>query len=444
MVVWVLLNCESFKRNDNVCVGGECPERACQGGDCEPTVYSRSGSPCQPTTTETVSTPSKVLAISAGDSYSCAIIGDGKAKCWGYHGGKLGHGCNYNWQESYHTGNTVNSYSMYNLPIDLGAGRSAKTISTGHFHTCVILDNDKVKCWGHDDLIGSGRDNEITGDDPGEMGDDLPIVDLGTNYTVKSIDVGASHTCAIISNGEVKCWGRGGLLGLGHAKSMGNAPNEMGDSLPVVDLGTGRTAKAISVGNGHACAILDNNTVKCWGDGQSAQLGLGRIPDRRSALRYPILNTSPSPSYNYIGDEEGEMGDSLPVVDLGTGRTAKAISAGGQHTCAILDDNTVKCWGRGNYGQLGHYDAYFVGGKPEDMGDNLLAVDLGTGRTAKAISTGSQYTCVIANDDTVRCWGRGDGGQLGQGRMDNWETQLAKWATTCLRSIWEQNALLKL
>ena len=396
LAVWVLLNCETSKRNDKECaVGEDCPEQTCQE-------YRM----------EEVSTPSAVLAISAGDGYSCAIIDAGKLKCWGLKVEHLGHGC------SYRTGSTAH---MYDLPIDLGAGRSAKNISTGRSHICAILDNDKVKCWGYRSLIGSGKDgDDIVGDEPGEMGDDLPIVELGTHYIVKSIDIGSSHTCAIISDGKVKCWGDGGLLGLGHAKSMGNAPNEMGDNLPAVDLGTGRTAKAISVGSNHTCAILDNDAVKCWGDGQSGQLGLGKTPDERSVFHHPILNAVPPPSYYYIGDEEGEMGNNLLAVDLGTGRTAKAISAGDRHTCVLLDNDTVKCWGNGHGGQLGQGSIDNWGDTAGEMGNNLPAVDLGTGRTAKAISAGGSHTCVLLDNDTVKCWGIGGDGQLGQGSIENW------------------------
>jgi len=77
---------------------------------------------------------------------------------------------------------------------------------------------------------------------------------------------------------------------------MGDASGEMGDNLPSIDLGTGRTATAIAVGNNHNCALLDNASVKCWGQNGYGQLGIG--------------NTT------QMGDGSGEMGDNLPVVDL--------------------------------------------------------------------------------------------------------------------------------
>ncbi len=127
----------------------------------------------------------------------------------------------------------------------------------------------------------------------------------------------------------------------------------------MVSLGTGRTAKAIAVGNGHACAILDDNSVKCWGYNLDGQLGIG---DTRNRGRNP-----------------SEMGDALPAVNLGTGRSAQAIEVGNFRTCAVLDDDkTVKCWGQNKNGELGLGDTQNRGDEPNEMGDALPVVDLGT------------------------------------------------------------------
>ena len=118
-------------------------------------------------------------------------------------------------------------------------------------------------------------------------------------------------------------------------------------------------AQRFSLGGAFSCAILYGGVVKCWGYNNYGQLGLGDSSNR--------------------GDGPGEMGDNLPVVDLGTGRTAKMIgaSAGGAHVCAVLDDDSVKCWGRNDYGQLGLGDTSNHGDGPGEMGVNLPVVDLG-------------------------------------------------------------------
>jgi alpha-tubulin suppressor-like RCC1 family protein len=132
----------------------------------------------------------------------------------------------------------------------------------------------------------------------------------------------------------------------------------MGDNLPAVDLGSGRTAISLAAGVFHTCALLDSLQVKCWGYNWNGQLGVGDHVTR--------------------GTDPAHMGDNLPVVDLGTGRTARQIAAGQNHTCALLDNNAVKCWGYNNSGQLGRGDTRWRGDDQNEMGDYLPVVDLGT------------------------------------------------------------------
>ena len=146
-------------------------------------------------------------------------------------------------------------------------------------------------------------------------------------------------------------------------------------------LGTGRTAVALSSGGSHTCAILDNGAVSCWGYGTYGQLGNGGWSDKST----PTLTSS-----------------------LGTNRTAVALSSGGSHTCAILDNGAVSCWGYGMNGRLGN-------GGTSDKTTPTLTSSLGTGRTAVAISSGGYHTCAILDDGTVSCWGYGFAGRLGNG-----------------------------
>ena len=112
----------------------------------------------------------------------------------------------------------------------------------------------------------------------------------------------------------------------------------------------------VTAGNSHACALLTGGIVKCWGYNGNGELGLGDTAWR--------------------GDEPNEMGGNLPAVNLGTGTTAVAISAGRHHTCALLDDFSVKCWGSNEHGELGLGDTAVRGDGPNEMGDNLPTVKL--------------------------------------------------------------------
>ena len=121
-----------------------------------------------------------------------------------------------------------------------------------------------------------------------------------------------------------------------------------------INLGTGRIATAISAGVWHTCALLDNAAVKCWGYNTYGRLG--------------IDNTTT------MGDNSSEMAV-LPSIGLGTGRIATAIAAEGNHSCALLDNASVKCWGRNNKGQLGIDNTTNLGDNTGEMAV-LPSIDL--------------------------------------------------------------------
>ena len=331
--------------------------------------------------------------IACGLDYTCALLDDETVKCWGSnYEGALG------LEHSSNVGDGAGEMGDNLPPVSLGTGRLAKQIAVGYFHTCALLNDETVKCWGSNTLgqLGLGHTSQV-GDEAGEMGDNLPPVSLGTGRLAKQIAAGGYHTCALLDDDTLKCWGSNtlGQLGLGHTSQVGDEAGEMGDNLPPVSLGTGRLAKQIAAGGYHTCALLDDDTVKCWGRNYNGELGLEHT--------------------SRVGDEAGEMGDNLPPVSLGTGRLAKQIAAGGFssfHTCALLDDETVKCWGSNTHGQLGLEHTSHVGDEAGEMGDNLPPVSLGTGRLAKQIAIGGETTCALLDDDTVKCWGSDFAGQF--------------------------------
>ena len=337
------------------------------------------------------------VQIAAGENFAAALLDNGSIKCWGYnHYGQLGYGNLTAYGDNPgEMGDTLPT-------VDLGTGRTAVQIAAGNAHTVVLLDDGTVKCWGWNNYGQLGYEDTIQrGDNSGEMGDTLPTVDLGTGRTAVQIAAGGYHTVVLLDDGTVKCWGYNGSgqLGYGDTNNRGDNSGEMGDTLPTVDLGTGRTAVQIAAGGYHTVVLLDDGTVKCWGYNSFGQLGYG--------------------DGNSRGDNPGEMGDTLPAVDLGTGRTAAQIAAGSEFTAVLLDNGTIKCWGRNDYGQLGYGDGNSRGDNPGEMGDALPAVDLGTGRTAAQIAAGSEFTAVLLDNGTIKCWGRNNYGQLGYGDTEN-------------------------
>lgn len=271
-------------------------------------------------------------------------------------------------------------------------------VTTGFSHACVRTSTGRVRCWGQNTYgtLGTGDLRQRVGAAPGEMPDALVTVDLGAGRTATAVDAGGDTTCAVRDDGAVKCWGGNdrGQLGLGDRFRRGWLPEHLGDT-GLVDLGAGRTATAVTVGGNHACALLDGGDVRCWGANSFGQLGIGDADDR--------------------GDAPDETGDLLPIVDLGPGRTATALTAGDVSTCALLDDGSVKCWGANFDGQLGLTGSDHQGDEPGEMGDALAPVALGTGRTATALSAGGRHVCAVLDTGAVKCWGDNAAGQLGQG-----------------------------
>ena len=203
-------------------------------------------------------------------------------------------------------------------------------VACGQGHNCVLSTNHEIKCFGRNDLgqCGAGYTQTI-GDQSGEMGDDLSVVDLGTNFVPIQISCGYQFSCALSANFELKCWGSNGegQLGQEDTNNRGDDSNEMGDYLNPIDLGTNFNISSIHSGARHNCAVSSDNNVKCWGQNGSGQLGLGDTSHR--------------------GDGAGEMGDALTALELSDDFELRLIVAVGWTNLIVSSNGTVKAWGYG-------------------------------------------------------------------------------------------------
>ena len=323
---------------------------------------ANNGEQWSPVLTGTLGFDRTATEISTGLQHTCALLDNGDASCWGSNvHGQLG------------TGDKTSQNSP-TLTVGFGSNRTAVAISSGGYHTCAILDNGSVSCWGYGGYGQLG--NGLNGQD---LVTPTQTASLGIGRTAIAISAGALHTCVILDNGSVSCWG--------DTEQIGN-----GDWLPrntptlTTSFGIGRTAVAISAGKQHTCAILDNGSVSCWGHGGAGRLGNGDTEQRL----IPTLTNS-----------------------LGQGRTAVEISSGLDHTCIVLDNGSVSCWGSGTYGKLG-----LGGSSTNDEPSPQLIHSLGSGRTATKISSGNQHTCALLDNGEVTCWGDDNNGRLGHGLVD--------------------------
>lgn len=328
------------------------------------------------------------VEISSGASHTCVRYNEGSVKCFG--DGSFGQ---LGDGSSTDLSDAIAEVGGTVPFVNLGTGRTALAIATGAYHSCALLDNSSLKCWGHNSFgqLGIGSANR-RGDSSGEMGDNLPAANVGVGRTVSKVFAFGFQTCVVLDNSVTKCFGKNsfGQLGLDDSLNRGTVTSQMGDSLAAVNLGVGRTPVKITGGSDFTCALLDNASVKCFGVNNFGQLGLENTESK--------------------GDNAGEMA-ALTSINLGSGRTASDLSSGKSHVCVVLDNGLIKCWGQNTQGELGHGDTLTCGVSANQMGDSLPSSTL-TGFVAVKIYAGNKFTCAQNVSGAVRCWGANSEGQL--------------------------------
>jgi len=365
------------------------------------------------------------VQVAANGYSTCGINDAGQVKCWGKNDyGQLGIGSN-----QLHVGDQPNQMGGNLVAVSLPDNHYAKSVALGFDHTCIILDDDTVTCWGWNSLgqLGLGISQEIVNAPLLDNGGHLVTVALGTGMKAKSLALGYNHSCVLLKNNFVKCWGNNtaGNLGYEDTTMRGLAASDMGDNLPFVDLG-GLPTFELTANTGHTCARLSDNTIKCWGNNTEGELGLGSITNR---------GDSSAPYHDMGAYFPGTNPRGLPPVDLGNGVAAAHVSAGGGFNCAIVSDGSVRCWGRndasGNLGTLWCVDnnqnygpcsnsiygnsLQSYGSDSNQMGLHLPTVNLGSAKIAVAIASGNTFTCALFSDNGFKCWGYNELGELGLG-----------------------------
>lgn len=324
---------------------------------------------------------SRVVLI-AGDfsEHTCVLTRTGAVRCWGRGAsGRLGYGATVN------VGDDEAPSEFGNVDI----GGTAIDLVTGAEHTCAVLDDGAVRCWGQNANGQLGQGNVLdVGDNAGETPSAVPPIELGG--AAVQVVAGAAHTCALLDDGAVRCWGlaTSGQLGYGDEVRIGDdeTPASAGD----VDVGG--LVVQIAAGASHTCALLDTGAVRCWGDNAVGQLGLGHTAT--------------------IGDDEPPSSElDVAVLEVDEDDTVVAIAAAYGNTCVLLDSGNARCWGFSANGECGY-------GSTEPVGDDETPASMGNlalGGTVVEINAGP---CARLDNGDVRCWGLGDTGALGLGGTD--------------------------
>jgi alpha-tubulin suppressor-like RCC1 family protein len=349
---------------------------------------------------DVVGLSSGVRAISAGESHTCALTTGGGVKCWGVAG-----------DVDFNGVTDLRDMTTKYIP---GLSSGVTAIASGDAHTCALTTEGGVKCWGEN---GYGQLGDIA-----HIPHNKPI-----NYVrglfdgVTAIAGGGNHACALMVAGGVKCWGdnRSGQLGDGSRNQSNN---------PVDVSGLPRGVKAVVLGMSHTCALMAGGEVKCWGDNLAGQLGDGtKIPsntpvnviglsDGVIAIAAGGNQTCALISSGIVkcwGDNQyGQLGNglktlsSIPVEVNGLPRGVITIATGEDHTCVVTNTGDATCWGDYSYNSFGE-DMVMQRGIPVDV--------MGLASGVKAVATGLSHTCALTAAGGVKCWGRNDVGQLGDG-----------------------------
>lgn len=328
---------------------------------------------------------SNIKQIAVGDVQSCALREDGRVFCWG---------------DTYNSNATSGSrYFFYDAPTQIALGNPPATaLAIGREHSCALMEGGTVQCWGWNENGQLGnpdhRSRSLGEGSRTNLAANLPrIVIFAPNPLrqltgVSAIAAGDDHTCAIAGrDNEVYCWGKN------DKQQLGDRSTDLRDTNSVVPIRVegARDAVQLVAGSNHSCALIDDGTVQCWGDNRTGQLGF-----------YTRLGQVSSLTERHFGQ----------VTELDS--PVLALAAGGLHTCALLNDGRVKCWGNNTHDQLGRgadsrYSGVGINHTPEPV-VNLTDV--------RAIEAGEHHTCALLSLGEVQCWGRNDQGQIGNATVD--------------------------
>jgi len=365
-------------------------------------------------------------AVSAGGFHTCALRSDGAVECWGLNdSGQLGN-------------NTTTSSSS---PVMVNNLANVTQISVGKYHTCALRNDGTVWCWGDNTYgqLGNKTNNDSH----------VPVQVLGVGGTgfltgVAEVSADGNFTCARLTSGGVRCWGHNQYGQIGN-----NTTNDSSTPVNVVGVGgTGTLANVIDIDGGanQACALISSGTVDCWGYNNDGQLGnntttnssspvlvvgiggtgsLSNVTQISGGRLHACAMLSDHTVYCWGDNANGELGDgttanrSIPVR-AGTISTAISVSAGEYHSCATLQNGTAQCWGAAAFGQIGN-------GTTADTSVPVTVIGVGGYGTLSGIANVSagggdinetddyEQTCTLMSDGTVVSWGQNNYGQLGNG-----------------------------
>jgi alpha-tubulin suppressor-like RCC1 family protein len=338
--------------------------------------------------------------VSGGVAMTCAVTSTAEVKCWGgNHVGQLGNGTQVD--------------SLLPVQVQGLSGNTTSVIATP-LNACALSTSGGMKCWGADHRGQLGNASGVSSS--------TAIQVTGLTTGVKAMAGGEEFTCALMNNGEVKCWGNTYI-------DVDNDGIDDSGNTPTTISGIPQDIVSISAGGGkYACVLSATSGVWCWGQNSSGQLGDGSTVDRFvpvqiTALPSSIRSLSTAQNHScavtstggvkcWGSNTFGKLGDgttnnsNIPVSVLGLTGPAISVSTGYYHSCALLVSGAVQCWGWNFGGQLGD-------GTNNDS--NVAVTVQGLPSTVEVVTTGSRNSCALLTNGDLKCWGDNTYGQVGDG-----------------------------
>jgi alpha-tubulin suppressor-like RCC1 family protein len=299
-------------------------------------------------------------------------------------------------------------------PVSVGI--TASSIEASGAGYCAILTSGQVDCWGGNGY-GQVGDGTSSGPDScyGYATPPKPVpcsmTPVSTGISATSLAHSDSNTCAILTSGAVDCWGYNLLGQLGDGTSSG--PDVCAGGLPcgTAPGPTGITATSIVGGGVGYCAILTSGAVDCWGQNNYGQLGDGTSSGPDDCY-YPAVTSATF--------SEPPILTYCSTTPVATGISATSLASDGSGYCAILPSSAVDCWGLNNIGELGDGtssgpDTCYIPTTQNPIPLSCSTTPVATGISATSIASDGSGYCAILTSSAVDCWGDNNYGQVGDG-----------------------------
>lgn len=359
--------------------------------------------------------------VAAGESFTCALVSNGKVSCWGA-----------NWYGM--LGN--NSYDDSYVPVSVDssgvlAGKTASAVVAGTYHACALTTEGRAYCWG-DNSYGQLGDNSTNGSS-------VPVaVDMSgalAGKSILSISAGYYHTCFVASDSQAYCWGSNSIGQLGDSSNNSSYVPIAVDTTGVL---AGKMVITVVAGLYHTCAATTDGNAYCWGNNGNGQLGNNSTVNVTAPVAVDMTGvlsgksvrslapghyhtcaiTTDGRGYCWGNNNMGQLGNGantqslIPVAVSMTGalsgKTLRSLTVRYRETCGIATDNQSYCWGSNIYGQLGN----------NSTADSNVPVAVNTngalaGKAITNISVGYYHACVTTNENRVHCWGDNEYGKFG-------------------------------